>query len=241
MSIQNDNKRKRSRHETDNSSSSLPPDESGPNLTKKVRSITEVLMPKGKKQHVKYDLTWNEEGKESQKTKIKPLFYFWSESFPGTSKVACFDIDNTIIVTKSGKSFPLNNKDWTWFDQSVPKTLKQLHSDGFRIVFITNQAGIEKKKVLFSELRTKFEDIIVALDIPVFVFVATGENHYRKPSIQIWKFFCDKCNHSVEIDYKESFFVGDAAGRPKDWAPGKKKDFSCADRMFAFNSKLSRI
>jgi len=23
----------------------------------------------------------------------------------------------------------------------------------------------------------------------------------------------------------------DAAGRPKDWAPGKKKDFSCGDRL----------
>jgi len=25
--------------------------------------------------------------------------------------------------------------------------------------------------------------------------------------------------------------TADAAGRPKDWAPGKKKDFSCGDRL----------
>ena len=30
-------------------------------------------------------------------------------------------------------------------------------------------------------------------------------------------------------------FVGDAAGRAKNWAPGKPKDFSCGDRMFGFN------
>jgi len=31
------------------------------------------------------------------------------------------------------------------------------------------------------------------------------------------------------------FYVGDAAGRPKNWNPGKKKDFSCSDRLFAIN------
>lgn len=30
-------------------------------------------------------------------------------------------------------------------------------------------------------------------------------------------------------------YVGDAAGRAKNWAPGKPKDFSCTDRMFAAN------
>lgn len=30
-------------------------------------------------------------------------------------------------------------------------------------------------------------------------------------------------------------YVGDAAGRAKNWAPGKPKDFSCGDRMFAAN------
>lgn len=33
--------------------------------------------------------------------------------------------------------------------------------------------------------------------------------------------------------------VPDAAGRPANWAPGrKKKDFSCADRLFALNLGL---
>lgn len=234
MSLKNDTKRKRNQ-----SDASIDSNGNG-NLSKRVRSITEVLMSKGKSQPLKYDLKWTEEGEIVSKG-VKPLYYLWSEEFPGRSKVACFDIDNTIIVTKSGKSFPINNKDWTWFDPVVPKMLKDLHSDGFRVVFITNQAGIEKKKVNFSELKSKFEDIIAQLDIPVFVFVATGETHFRKPSPEIWRFFCDNCNHSVAIDYNESFFVGDAAGRPKDWAPGKKKDFSCADRMFAYNNNLSKF
>ena len=34
-------------------------------------------------------------------------------------------------------------------------------------------------------------------------------------------------------------YVGDAAGRPKEWAPGKPKDFSCSDRKFAANLGVS--
>ena len=79
------------------------------------------------------------------------------------------------------------------------------------------------------------------LDIPIFIYTATGENHYRKPSTAMWEHFTKYHNSSVEVDMNESFFVGDAAGRQKNWAPGKKKDFSCADRMFADNIKISNV
>jgi len=109
------------------------------------------------------------------------------------------------------------------------------------VVFITNQAGIEKGRAKFAELKSKFEAIIAELEIPVIVFVATGENHFRKPSSEIWQFFLSSCNKSVAVDMAESFYVGDAAGRPKGWAAGKDKDFSCVDRMFAYNCGLSKI
>lgn len=37
---------------------------------------------------------------------------------------------------------------------------------------------------------------------------------------------------------EKSFFCGDAAGRPVNWAPGKKKDHSMADKLFAENLGL---
>lgn len=40
------------------------------------------------------------------------------------------------------------------------------------------------------------------------------------------------------MDKGESFYVGDAAGRPANWAPKKKKDFSISDRLFASNLGL---
>ena len=51
-------------------------------------------------------------------------------------------------------------------------------------------------------------------------FVSTGENVYRKPYTGSWDYMEKTCNGGVEIDMKESFFVGDAAGRPKDWIKG---------------------
>ena len=43
------------------------------------------------------------------------------------------------------------------------------------------------------------------------------------------------CLFSYQVTRSESLYVGDAAGRAKNWAPGKSKDFSCGDRMFAAN------
>lgn len=42
-----------------------------------------------------------------------------------------------------------------------------------------------------------------------------------------------QANGGVEIDMKESMYVGDAAGRPAQGS--KKKDFSTSDRLFALN------
>lgn len=37
----------------------------------------------------------------------------------------------------------------------------------------------------------------------------------------------------------ESFYCGDAAGRVANWAPGKKKDHSMADKLLAENIGLT--
>ena len=67
------------------------------------------------------------------------------------------------------------------------------------------------------------------------VYAATGENHYRKPYTNMWDYMIEHHNDDIVPDLDISYYVGDAAGRPKEWAPGKKRDFSCSDRMFAAN------
>eukprot|EP00063_Salmo_salar_P043064 XP_014017899.1 PREDICTED: bifunctional polynucleotide phosphatase/kinase-like [Salmo salar] len=63
------------------------------------------------------------------------------------------------------------------------------------------------------------------------VFVASDSGIYRKPAMGMWEHLCEKI--------RASLYVGDAAGRPVNWAPGKKRnDFSCSDRLFALNLEL---
>eukprot|EP01125_Pyxidicula_operculata_P014607 TRINITY_DN4884_c0_g1_i4.p2 TRINITY_DN4884_c0_g1~~TRINITY_DN4884_c0_g1_i4.p2 ORF type:complete len:279 (-),score=78.49 TRINITY_DN4884_c0_g1_i4:27-863(-) len=69
--------------------------------------------------------------------------------------------------------------------------------------------------------------------------MATAKDCYRKPSSGMWDYFVDNLNGDPSmypIDKKQSFFVGDAAGRIS--TNGRIKDFSCDDRKFAANIGL---
>lgn len=188
---------------------------------------------KAESSSLEFDLEWKGEGE--LKHGIPDLIYLDGKGAKHSTKVAGFDIDNTITKTKSGKRFPTGPSDWTFLYDCVPKKLKELHEASSKIVFFTNQAGIEKGKSTPTELEKKFEDIVNTLGIPIQVFISTGNNGYRKPSPCMWKFMEDKCNGGLSVDLSNSVFVGDAAGRPKNWAPGKPKDISCTDRMFGAN------
>ena len=61
------------------------------------------------------------------------------------------------------------SKDWEWWDDSVPDKLKDLDKNNYRVVFFTNQAGIEKMKVSEEEIKIKIEHMIKELGIPIYV------------------------------------------------------------------------
>ncbi|XP_078511306.1 bifunctional polynucleotide phosphatase/kinase-like [Lissotriton helveticus] len=174
--------------------------------------------------------SWEEHGK---------LLVFNKKGVQASSKIAGFDIDGTIITTKSGKVFPVGPDDWRILYPEIPKKLKQLLSEGYKIVFFTNQLGISRGKLKPEVFKAKAEAIIEQLALPVQVLVATGMGIYRKPALGMWHHLCDKANAGIEVDVEGSLYVGDAAGRPANWAPDrKKKDFSCSDRLFALNIGL---
>lgn len=54
----------------------------------------------------------------------------------------------------------------------------------------------------------------------------------------MWEHMLKSHNGGIAVDTKESYYVGDAAGRAKNWAPDKPRDFSCSDRMFAVNAGI---
>lgn len=163
-------------------------------------------------------------------------------------KIAAFDLDGTIVTTKSGLSFARGADDWRWLDDNVPHKLIQLRKDDYAIALFTNQgavvAGTGPKSKSYRNFCTRVNLIheqLVGLDSEwkMMVFASPkkpassnelGDRHtsMRKPQVGMWsefeKFFESQ---GTAIDKYSSFFVGDAAGR--------KSDFLNSDKQFAEN------
>ncbi|CAL7941007.1 unnamed protein product [Xylocopa violacea] len=165
------------------------------------------------------------------------LLMYTMQDVKGRSKIAAFDLDGTLIKTKSGLVFPKHYDDWELIYHNVSAKLKELYNNDYKIVVFTNQASIGSGKLNANLFKNKLKNITGKINIPIQIFIATGHNIYRKPATGMWKKL-EENNDSVPIDKTNSFYVGDAAGRPKNWAPGKKKDHSSADRLYALNLNL---
>lgn len=166
------------------------------------------------------------------------LLVYTPRGCKSSALIAAYDMDGTLITTKSGKVFPTNVDDWKLAFGNVRRTLQEKHSANYKIVIFTNQAGISSGKTKLTDIQKKIEKIIDALGVPVQAFVAAGDNHFRKPLTGMWQMLCDAKNDGVSVDMKASYYVGDAAGRPENKLRKKKKDHSSADRLFAMNLGL---
>ncbi len=158
------------------------------------------------------------------------------EAKAAKKKVAAFDLDSTLVVPRSGAKFAQSRADWKWLDTRVPEKLHKLAAAGFELVVFSNQAGVEKKQTTQEEVRGRAENVAAALGVPMRWFLATAGDQYRKPSPVMWELYEALFSDSVVM--AESFYCGDAAGRKKNWAAGKPRDFACSDRMFAANVGL---
>lgn len=137
--------------------------------------------------------------------------------------IASFDLDGTIIDTKSGK-MPFNTTpdDWRFWHKCVPGKLLSAHRAGYRIVVFTNQAGMPHGNPSRRDFQEKLQAVTESLgQVPMILFAAKVDNKYRKPSCGMMDYFIKFENDGVEIDRVESYYIGDAAGRMKDWKPGR--------------------
>lgn len=172
-------------------------------------------------------------------------------------KVAAFDMDDTVIKPASGGVFPKDDpSDWEWVHADVRQHLQHLHRCGFLIVLFSNQMGIGKGSKWNAAKADAIQAKIVLLSrdaaVPLCACVATRDDMWRKPSPHLWKLMegriaqcvregaADAASSApVAVDCEAySFYVGDAAGRSAPTLAGRKKDFSCSDRQFAYNLQL---
>ncbi|KAL3674030.1 hypothetical protein V7S43_001713 [Phytophthora oleae] len=151
-------------------------------------------------------------------------------------KIAGFDLDGTLIATKSGKKFAKDKNDWKLFHPTLVKEkLAELASDGFTLTIFSNQNGIAKGHITAAQVQSKLEAIVKQLKLPMLVFLGTENDAMRKPRLGAWKEMVKLLSAKGEevIDKAGSFYCGDAAGRPK--ITGRAKDFAATDYKFALN------
>jgi bifunctional polynucleotide phosphatase/kinase len=139
-------------------------------------------------------------------------------------KIAAFDLDQTLIKTKSNKKFPLNSDDWIWEYPNVKTVLNEFHLQKYSLIIITNQAGIKSSELKMEEFKTKIQNIESDIkktheNLSFRIFCAVHKDIHRKP----YPTFLD----NFAIDRTTSFYCGDGAGR--------KNDHTSADIKFAYN------
>lgn len=147
-------------------------------------------------------------------------------------RIAGFDLDHTIIKTKSKKTFPVDKNDW-YIDDQVLNKLVRLNNK-YHIIIYTNQGGIKSGKQDKNEWIEKCNNIVSKLNIPVIIIASIEDDLNRKPNIGMWTTIIDNFNLNIKI--KKSFYCGDGAGRPKYLK--RKADFSCTDYKFALNLNI---
>lgn len=149
-----------------------------------------------------------------QLQQLKTGLYYYPGSING-AKVAAFDLDGTLIRTVRGQ-FPKDDMDWAWLPHRL-SSLQSLRNQGYTLAIFTNQGYLGSK--LNIALR-RVENVISALEtngVEPWVFVAADANSlYRKPNPFMWEEFLQ---YLPRVDMANSFYCGDAAGRPTDHAP----------------------
>lgn len=128
------------------------------------------------------------------------------------TKVAAFDMDGTILLTL-GVRHASNFGDLQLWSSTVIPRIRSLHDEGYRIVLITNQGGIQTqldgKKAMF--IRSVIDWLAHEIDRPFNAVASCSKtNGFHKPLAGMWSIAEQKFNGGQEFDLNQSFYVGDS-------------------------------
>lgn len=103
-----------------------------------------------------------------------------------SGKIAAFDLDGTIIKTKSGKVHAQDASDWTWWHPNIPEKIQSIGQQGYTIAIFSNQGRAKFGSKTYSLIRTKIYAICKKLGTEVFFLAAVNNDLFRKPRIGMW-------------------------------------------------------
>ena len=121
------------------------------------------------------------------------------------SKIASFDLDETIVTTDRDMSFSKTPLEWRFKYDNVKEKFIELLDKDYCIMIIVNAAPAASPCDI-AKLRKAIESICRNLNLPLVVYVSTKPNKYRRPNTGIFE-------HLIAgkylIDFKKSFHCGD--------------------------------
>ncbi len=143
------------------------------------------------------------------------------------NKLACFDLDHTLIKPKGNRKLPKDSDDYEYM-KNVKETLVKLQNDNYHIIIFSNQSGSKLEQVI-DKIKNILLELLNTNELKISIFIATKDDYYRKPHTGMFELFL-KLNELQINNFQEIFYCGDAAGR--------KGDFACSDYAFSYNLSL---
>ncbi len=144
-------------------------------------------------------------------------------------KVAAFDLDGTLIKTKSSTPFAKDGDDWMMLFESIKPKLVDLAAQGYILAVFTNQKCLTSRAHPFPtpEMIKKIRSIIKHVGVPIQVYAAKQYDKYRKPGTGMFRMLLHDMNRAGLTIAKGSVYVGDAAGRAGDHSSDDKNFARC--------------
>lgn len=126
------------------------------------------------------------------------------------NKALFLDLDGTIIITKTGSPFPVDEEDWRFLPKILDR-IKYYSDEGFVICIVTNQGGIEMgyttKECIESKLNKITQEIEQAIGASVnTVYCPYMDGYHRKP----YPGMAYTLAVELSLDLAASIMVGDA-------------------------------
>ena len=124
----------------------------------------------------------------------------YSFNYPNINKsIVSFDLDDTLISTKSKKNYPISADDWIEINNSKNRLTELFKINN--IIIFSNQS---KMKGQTEMIKLKFEQIINYFQLPITVYISGNYDHYRKPNIGMFQLML-KDYYNSDINNINSF------------------------------------
>ena len=173
--------------------------------------------------------------------------------------IAAFDLDSTLVSTKTSMPFPRDGSDWKYQYESVRNTMRAIEElktlkhkttkysklaqamltskDTYVIAILSNQGSVVAKENMkrYEQVKERIKQIIQDVDIPVRVYCATKVDKKDKGSDKFRKPATGMWDALINDLKKESGI--DEVDLSRSFfvgdAAGRKQDFSNSDIKFA--------